>query len=134
MAQLVKNLPKMRETWVRSLGWEDPLEKEKATTPVFWPEEFHGLCSPWSCKKSGTTERLGLSASFHVPIGHLFVFSGDMSIKISPFFSSVVCFFVLELYELLYILSVTSFANIFSYSKNVEHFTVLHVILGPGLC
>ena len=31
VAQLVKNLPAMRETWVRSLGWEDPLEKGKAT-------------------------------------------------------------------------------------------------------
>ena len=31
VAQLVKNLPKVRETWVRSLGWEDPLEKGKAT-------------------------------------------------------------------------------------------------------
>ena len=31
VAQLVKNLPAMRETWVRSLGWEDPLEKEMAT-------------------------------------------------------------------------------------------------------
>ena len=31
MAQLVKNLPAMQETWVRSLGWEDPLEKETAT-------------------------------------------------------------------------------------------------------
>ena len=31
VAQLVKNLPAMRETWVQSLGWEDPLEKEKAT-------------------------------------------------------------------------------------------------------
>ena len=31
MAQLVKNLPAMWETWVRSLGWEDPLEKGKAT-------------------------------------------------------------------------------------------------------
>ena len=30
MAQLVKNLPAMRETWVQSLGWEDPLEKGKA--------------------------------------------------------------------------------------------------------
>ena len=29
--QLVKNQPAMRETWVRSLGWEDPLEKGKAT-------------------------------------------------------------------------------------------------------
>ena len=31
VAQLVKNLPAMWETWVRSLGWEDPLEKGKAT-------------------------------------------------------------------------------------------------------
>ena len=31
VAQLVKNLPAMRETWVESLGWEDPLEKGKAT-------------------------------------------------------------------------------------------------------
>ena len=31
VAQLVKNLPAVQETWVRSLGWEDPLEKEKAT-------------------------------------------------------------------------------------------------------
>ena len=31
VAQLVKNLPAMRETWVPSLGWEDPLEKRKAT-------------------------------------------------------------------------------------------------------
>ena len=31
VAQLVKNLPARREIWVRSLGWEDPLEKGKAT-------------------------------------------------------------------------------------------------------
>ena len=31
VAQLIKNLPAMWETWVRSLGWEDPLEKGKAT-------------------------------------------------------------------------------------------------------
>ena len=31
VAQLVKNLPARQETWVRSLGWEDPLEKGKAT-------------------------------------------------------------------------------------------------------
>ena len=31
VAQLVKNLPAMQETWVRSLAWEDPLEKGKAT-------------------------------------------------------------------------------------------------------
>ena len=32
-AQLVKNLPALRETWVQSLGWEDPLENGKATHP-----------------------------------------------------------------------------------------------------
>ena len=31
IAQLIKNLPAMQETWVRSLGWEDSLEKEMAT-------------------------------------------------------------------------------------------------------
>ena len=31
LAQLVKNVPAMQETWVQSLGWEDPLEKGKAT-------------------------------------------------------------------------------------------------------
>ena len=35
----------MRETWVRSLGWEDPWagRRERLCTPVFWPGEFHGL-------------------------------------------------------------------------------------------
>ena len=60
VVQLVKNLPAMREIWVRSLGWEDPLEKGKATTPVFWPGEFHGLYSPWGHKESDMTERLSL--------------------------------------------------------------------------
>ena len=31
VAQMVKNLPAMQETWVRSLGWEDPLAKEMAS-------------------------------------------------------------------------------------------------------
>ena len=51
------NPPAMWETWVRSLGWEDPLEKG---TPVFWPEEFHGLYSPWDQKESDMAERLSL--------------------------------------------------------------------------
>ena len=33
VAQLVKNRPAMQETWIRSLGWENPLEKKKATHP-----------------------------------------------------------------------------------------------------
>ena len=36
VAQLVKNPPATWETWVRSLGWEDPLEKANHT-PVYWP-------------------------------------------------------------------------------------------------
>ena len=39
---MVKNLPAVQETQVRSLGQEDPLEKGMATTPVFLPGEFHG--------------------------------------------------------------------------------------------
>ena len=31
VAQMVKNLPTMQETWVQALGWEDPLEKGMAT-------------------------------------------------------------------------------------------------------
>ena len=46
VAQLVKNLPAMWETWVQSLG------------PVFWPGEFHVLYSPWGCMESDKTERL----------------------------------------------------------------------------
>ena len=42
VAQLVKKLPAMQETSVRSLGWEDSLEKEMATTPVSLPEKLHG--------------------------------------------------------------------------------------------
>ena len=61
MAQLVKNPPAMQETWIQFLGWEDPLEKGKAS-PVFWPGEFHGVYSPWGCKESDTTERLSLIA------------------------------------------------------------------------
>ena len=62
VAQLVKNLPAMWETWVRSLGWEDPLEKGKATHSSILAGEFHGLYSPWGCKESNTTERLSLPA------------------------------------------------------------------------
>ena len=49
--QLVKNLPAVRETWVRSLGWEDPLEKGMATHSsilawrIPWTEKPGGLQS-----------------------------------------------------------------------------------------
>ena len=58
MAQLVKNPPAMWETWVRSLVWEDPLEKGTATTLVFWPGELHELYTPWGHEELDMTERL----------------------------------------------------------------------------
>ena len=42
MAQQVKDLPATQETWVQSLDWEDFLEEEMATTPVFLPEKCYG--------------------------------------------------------------------------------------------
>ena len=51
MAELVKNPPAMQETWVWSLGWEDPLEKGKATYSTIlawripWTKEPDGLQS-----------------------------------------------------------------------------------------
>ena len=61
MAQLVKNLPAIWETWVQSLGGKIPWRRERLPTPVFWPGEFHGQYSPWGGKESDTTERLSLS-------------------------------------------------------------------------
>ena len=52
VAQLVMNPPAVQETWVQSLGWEDPWRREKLPIPVFWPEEFQGLCSPWGRRVS----------------------------------------------------------------------------------
>ena len=58
VAQMVKNLPTVRETWVPSLGWEDPLEKEMATHSnilawkIPWTEEPDGLQSIGSQSKT----------------------------------------------------------------------------------
>ena len=54
-SSLVKNPPAVSETWVRSLGSEDPLEKGQATH-AFWPGEFHGLYSPWGYKELDMSE------------------------------------------------------------------------------
>ena len=68
VAQMVKNPLAMHKTWVRSLGWEDPLDKGTATHSsiltwrVPWTEEPGGLHS-WAHKESDTTEWLILSLS-----------------------------------------------------------------------
>ena len=63
MAQKVKNLPAMQEAWVRSLCWEDSLEKGMQPTPVFLLGKFHGQRNlvGYSCrghKESDTTKRV----------------------------------------------------------------------------
>ena len=62
VAQTVKNPPAMRETWVRSVGWEGPLEEGMAThsSILAWriPTDKRNLAgySPWGRKESNTTE------------------------------------------------------------------------------
>ena len=63
VAQTVKCLPAMRETWVQSLGQEDPLEKEMATHSSTLARKSHGQrnlvgYSPWGRKELDMTERL----------------------------------------------------------------------------
>ena len=72
VAQMVKNLPVMQETQVRSLGWEDPLEKEMATHSniLAWRIPQSGLTgySTWVCKELDTTEWLTLFCIAQVTI------------------------------------------------------------------
>ena len=60
---MVKHLSAMWETWDRSLGREDPLERKWQPTPVLLPGESHGWrslvgYSPWGRKETDTTKRL----------------------------------------------------------------------------
>ena len=65
VAQLVKNLPAMRETWVQSLGWEDPLQKGTATHSRCTGLEnsldyiVHGVTKSW-------TRLSNFQFSFHI--------------------------------------------------------------------
>ena len=63
VTQLVKNLPAVWESWVRSLGWEDPLQEGKATHSSILAWKIHRLYSPWGRKESDMTERLSLTHS-----------------------------------------------------------------------
>ena len=59
MAQTVKNLPAMQETWVRNLGWEDPLEKEMATHSSILAWRI-----PWT-EEPGRLQSMGLQRVEH---------------------------------------------------------------------
>ena len=87
MAQRLKRLPAMRETWVRSLGWEDPLEKEMATHSsilawrIPWTEEPGGLQSSGS-QRVGQDRATSLFTFFHMP----YVFSYPHILTTHPSF------------------------------------------------
>ena len=57
IAQSIKNLPKIQETWVQFLGWEDPLEKEMATHSSILAWRI-----PWS-EEPGRLQSMGLQES-----------------------------------------------------------------------
>ena len=60
---MIKNLPTMQETWVRSLSWEDPLEKGTATHSSILALENSTDCivhSSWGRKESDMTKQLSL--------------------------------------------------------------------------
>ena len=69
VAQLVKNLPAMRKIWVRSLGWEDPLEKGKATHSsilawrILWKGAWRAMVHRVT---EDATERRALSLSIKI--------------------------------------------------------------------
>ena len=60
MVQLVKKPPVMWETWVRSLGWEDPLEKGKVTYSSILAWRIPWTVQDMGSKESDRTERLSL--------------------------------------------------------------------------
>ena len=88
VAQMIKNLPAMWETWFDPWIWKIPWRRERLHTPVFWPEEFHGLYSPWGCKESDTTEQISLSflSSFGLRI-HQFYLQKNLILSFMIFLS-----------------------------------------------
>ena len=73
VAQLVKNSLAMWETWVPSLGWEDPLEKGRATHPL----QYSGLENSMDCVVHGVTKR-----TERLSLSHLGPLSGRFSAQL----------------------------------------------------
>ena len=74
VAQLVNNPPAMWETWVRSLGWEDPLEKGKAT-------QYSVLENSMNCIVHGVAKSWTRLSDVHFHFSHL-----NICLLIPPFF------------------------------------------------
>ena len=78
VAQLVGNLPTMRETWVGSLGWEDPLEESMVTHSriLAWRIPMdRGACNPWGHRESDTTEATKYSIVQFIAVQSLSVYN-----------------------------------------------------------
>ena len=81
VAQMVKNLPAMWETQVRSLGWEDPLEKEMVThsSILAWR-------SPWT-EEAGELQSMGCrvrrdwATDIHINIMDIYIVFNDPPLK-----------------------------------------------------
>ena len=76
VSHMIKNLPAMQETWIRSLGQEDPMRRKWIPSPVFLSGESHGHgslagYSPWSCKESDMTEQLITQTHTNIHINNL---------------------------------------------------------------
>ena len=125
MAQMVKDPPTIQETWVRSLGWEDPLEKGMVTTAVLLPGEFHGQRSlagyrPYGCKDPDMTERL---THMHTH-----------TLKVSALFHSIVSGNGVIIFILLCITDLFPFKIGFEqFHYDVSHYNFLHIYIWDSL-
>ena len=73
VAQVVKNLPAMQETWVRSLGWEDPLEMGEATHSSILAWRIPGSCIVHESQRIGQDWVTFTSCILFSPSFHLFI-------------------------------------------------------------
>ena len=74
VAQLIKNPPAMRETWVLSLGWDDPMEKRKG-----YPLQYSGLENCMDCIVHGIVNSWTRQSKFHFTSFPFPFFSSNIS-------------------------------------------------------
>ena len=90
-----------------------PWRRERLPTPVFWPEEFHGLYSPWDHKESDTTERLSLS----------------LALKLSVQFGKQ--FFSLKHFLVITVFIKITFPNFYNCTSTIGHFLLSPIVSTP---
>ena len=106
VAQMVKSLPVMRETWIWSLGWEDPLEEGMATYSSILPGE-----SPWT-GEPGRLQSMGLHRVRH----------NWHDLACTSLWATVTFMFVSCNWWWMLLLSKTSLTAVFSRNRNLAFF------------